>query len=391
MGVWVNSQPPRASPYQPPPPAFDPAPAGLRAWAARAQATCHVWGLASTTSSAHRTVQKQFWFFVDSVAQCSFDEFAAAPTEGLCAFAQWCSDRPRCKAFGPLRAASVEQYVGTLISAMRIRHTPLKVDRSRLNFFFGALLRQETHTIGPPPLKKAPLTADMLDALCASPHYAAVSSAVSAGRPPPRLAPRAFNTVIAAAAACYSLATGARASSVTAASQLEFNPLIHAARGDVVFSNDGFRYEHKPCKNDQHAKIWKGPSPLFPAIPSSLCCPLRATQVRDALLPNAELQTPVRRVRTRRGATPPHRQATEVTGARQASPPVPGVLHFRLSPSRPRHRRIQRWHVSRGNQAARQVALRHMAHLRACHRRRSLTIRVGSLHVAPAHGLPSGQ
>ena len=167
--------------------------------------------------------------------------------------------------------------------------------------------------------------------------------------------------------------------------------LIHAARGDIKFSNDGFRYEHNPCKNDQHAKIWKGPSPLFPAIPSSLCCPLRATQVRDALLPNAELQTPVRRVRTRRGATPPHRQATEVTGARQASPPVPGVLHFRLSPSRPRHRRIQRWHVSRGNQAARQVALRHMAHLRACHRRRSLTIRVGSLHVAPAHGLPSGQ
>jgi hypothetical protein len=259
---------------------------------------------------------------VDSVAQCSFDEFAAAPTEGLCAFAQWCSDRPRCKAFGPLRAASVEQYVGTLISAMRIRHTPLKVDRSRLNFFFGALLRQETHTLGPPQLKKAPLTADMLDALCASPHYAAVSSAVSAGRPPPRLAPRAFNTVIAAAAACYSLATGARASSVTAASQLEFNPLIHAARGDIVFSNDGFRYEHKPCKNDQHAKIWKGPSPLFPAIPSRLCCPLRAIQVRDALLPDAAPTDPLFAVYARDGALRP------LTGKQLKSLALDKLLHL---------------------------------------------------------------
>lgn len=305
MGVWVNGRPPKASPYQPPTPALDLAPAGLQAWAARAQATCHVWGLASSTSSAHRTVQKQFWFFVDSVARCSFDEFAAAPTEGLCAFAQWCSERDKCKAFGPLRAASVEQYVGSLISALRIRHTPLKVDRARLNFFFGALLRQETHCRGPPPLKKAPLTADMLDTLCATPPYEAVSSAVSAGRPPPQLAPRAFNAVMAAAAACYSLATGARASSVASPSQLEFNPLIHAARGDIHFSPGGFRYEHKPCKNDKHAKIWKGPSPLFPAVPGRLCCPLKALQVRDALLPSADPADPLFAVYARDGTLRP--------------------------------------------------------------------------------------
>jgi hypothetical protein len=98
--------------------------------------------------------------------------------------------------------------------------------------------------------------------------------------------------------------------------------LILAARGDIKFSNDGFRYEHNPCKNDQHAKIWKGPSPLFPAIPSRLCCPLRAIQVRDALLPGAAPTDPLFAVYARDGALRP------LTGKQLKSLALDKLLHL---------------------------------------------------------------
>ena len=303
MGVWLGKRPPPGMllPDAPPParkrrhtaqPAVEDlantsAFIGLKGWAAKAQATCTTWGLAKSTSSAHATVQRQFWFYINSVARCSFADFVRSPTDSVCAFAQWCADRPKSNSFGPLRAASVEQYVGSLLSAMRIRHKPIAVDRAQLNFFMGALRRRETNLRGPPAVRKLPLTADLLDVLCAEPAYRSVVLHVTKGAPMPALGAVEVNRTVATAAACFAFATANRASSVAVEAAADFNPLIHAARSDLVMGSFSVRYQHKPTKNDKNGHIWRGMSPVIPRVSSRLCCPVLAIRVRDALFPQA--------------------------------------------------------------------------------------------------------
>ena len=297
MGVWIGGKNPSPTPYARIPPSRTlpttrgtpgdaAASSGLSSWASRAGATCAAWGLARSTASAHRTVVKQFWHFIHVVAQCSFDEFAADATQGLCAFAEWCYHRPKSCSFGPLKAGSVEQYVGSLVSSLRIKHCPLKFDRKFFNFYIGALRRKETHTVGAPTHKKAPLTADMLDCICSSGPYARAAQAIDSGRPFPPFSARDANTVCATAAACYALATANRASSLAAPSTIDFNPLVHATRGDLAIDDKSFRYTHKPTKNDKDGSIWRGPSPRFPTVPTRACCPHKALRIRDALFPS---------------------------------------------------------------------------------------------------------
>ena len=303
MGVTLGKRPPpRAAPPEPAAPApkrqcaAQPArddsadrsaSIGLKGWAAKAQATCTTWGLAKATSSAHATVQRQFWAYIGSVARCSFAEFVQNPTDNVCAFAQWCADRAKSSAYGPLKAASVEQYVGSLLSSMRIRHKPIAVDRVQLNFFMGALRRRETNLVGPPAVRKMPLTADLLDVLCAEPAYRDIVLHVNKNAPMPVMSASAANQAVATAAACFAFATANRASSVAVGAAADFNPLVHATRSDLEVASFSVRYLHKPTKNDKDGHIWRGMSPVIPRVSSRACCPVLAIKVRDALFPQA--------------------------------------------------------------------------------------------------------
>ena len=232
-------------------------------------------------------MQRQFWFYIDSVARCSFAEFVQNPTDSVCAFAQWCTDRARSSTFGPLKAASVEQYVGSLLSALRIRHKPIVVDRAQLNFFMGALRRKETNLVGPPAVRKMPLTADLLDVLCAEPTYRGIVLHITKNAPMPAMGPSEVNRAVATAAACFAFATANRASSVAVEVAADFNPLVHATRSDLEVGSFSVRYLHKPTKNDKNGRIWRGMSPVIPRVSSRLCCPVMAIRVRDALFPQA--------------------------------------------------------------------------------------------------------